>query len=65
MARKQKGGNVPSYDGAMLFVYGVVLIVILIFVFVALSTGKSNFVSGPSASGDKQEVTPAGNVILY
>jgi len=65
MARKMKGG----FDGnsmalpLILSVLGLAVIVAFLFM-VPTKTEKFSPVA-PSKEGDKKEVTPAGNVILY
>ena len=60
--RKMLGGG---DEGGLIVIWGIALVVLVVVAVVALTKTKSKFVSGPSATGDQKEVTPAGNVILY
>ena len=63
MARKMKGG---FGEGNMIPLLLSLLALGAIVAFIAMVPGKEKFVPvAPSASGDKKEVTPSGNVILY
>jgi hypothetical protein len=63
MARRMKGG---FGEGNVLPLVLSLLALGAIVAFIALVPGKEKFVPvAPSASGDKKETTPAGNVILY
>lgn len=65
MARKtMKGGYGDSVAvPAMLAILGLAAIIVF---FVMVPTKKEKFVPvAPSKAGDKESVTPAGNVILY
>ena len=63
--------NSTSMGGLLwtLVKYAVVIIVIMLLVFIVLrllGIKKETFIPvAPSTSGDKKEVTPSGNVILY
>jgi len=52
--------------------YALVILAIFFVIWIVLRligaivpTKKESFVTAPSSTGDKKEVTPAGNVILY
>lgn len=64
MARKMKGGFGDSMAlPAILSILGLAAIVAFL---VMVPTKKEKFVPvAPSKEGDKETVTPAGNVILY
>ena len=66
MARKQRGGFGET-DGLLVpFILLVIGLGALVAFLVMVPTKKENFSPvAPSPSGDKKEVTPAGNVILY
>lgn len=61
--------NATSMGGLLwtLVKYSLVILAIflLIFIVVRLLSIDKFIPTGPSQSGDKKEVTPAGNVILY
>lgn len=63
MARRMKGG---FGEGNALPLVLTLLAIAAVVAFIALvPTKKEKFVTAPSETGDKKEVTPAGNVILY
>lgn len=65
MARKMKGG----FDGnsmALPMILSLLGIAAIVAFLVMVPTKKEKFVpTAPSKEGDKETVTPAGNVILY
>ena len=62
-ARRMKGG---FGEGNALPMFLSLLALAAVVAFIALVPGKEKFVPvAPSKSGDKKEVTPSGNVILY
>lgn len=64
MARKMKGGFGDSM--ALPAMLGILAIAAIVAFFVMVPTKKEKFVPvAPSKEGDKESVTPAGNVILY
>lgn len=66
MARRSMKGGFGETDGLMLPLVLSLLVLAAIVAFIALvPTKKETFVTAPSATGDKKEVTPSGNVILY
>ena len=59
-------GGFGETDGVVLpLVLSFLALGAIIAFLVMVPTNKNTFVSGPSATGDKKEVTPSGNVILY
>jgi len=63
MSRHMKGG---FGEGNMVPLVLSVLGIVAIVVFLMMVPKKEKFVPvAPSASGDKRETTPSGNVILY
>lgn len=65
MARRMKGGFGET-DGLMLpMVLSLLALAAIVAFIVLVPTKKETFVTAPSATGDKKEVTPSGNVILY
>ena len=62
--------NATSMGGLLwtLVKYALVILAIMLVVFLVVAMfGKKTekFVTAPSSTGDKKEVTPSGNVILY
>ena len=63
MARRMKGGF--GEGSALPLVLALVGLAAIVAFLVMVPTKKEGFVTAPSATGDKKEVTPSGNVILY
>jgi hypothetical protein len=58
-------GGFGETDGLILPFVLSLLALGAIVAFLVLIPTKDSFVTAPSSTGDKKEVTPAGNVILY
>ena len=66
MARRSMKGGFGETDGLVLpLILSLLAIAAIVVFLVMVPTKKETFVTAPSATGDKKEVTPSGNVILY
>ena len=66
MSRRMKGGSMDSDTlYAYLMIGSIVIFVAAIMIKGAISKKEKFVPLTPSSSGDKREITPSGNVILY
>lgn len=66
MARRSMKGGFGETSGLMLPLFLSILAIGAIVAFLVMIPSKEKFTPvAPSTEGDKREVTPSGNVILY